>query len=90
MAKRTLYFEIEDVESYSSDIWTAQAEENGWKVLSPKSEELGFIYEGNFTYEIYSELLGLRGIRRNTIEKAVNFIAFEWRRQERLKEQVSK
>lgn len=86
MTRRTLYFEIDDY--LAGGIWTAQAEEKGWKVVSPDSEELGFIYEDGATYAIYSIPFGIKGIRRNTIEKAVYVLFHELRSQEELKKRI--
>ena len=88
MTRRTLYFEIENSDTYSKEIWVAQAEKNGWKVLSPQAEELGFVCEDGATYAIYSVPFGLKGVRRNTIEKAVYFLAAELRIQEKLKKKI--
>jgi len=82
MTRRTLYFEI------YKEIWTAEAERDGWKVLSPESEELGFICEdGGATYYVRSEQFGLR-FQRNTVEKAIRVIADARNTQKGLKNRI--
>lgn len=81
MTRRTLYFEI------YKKIWTAEAEVDGWKVLSPESEELGFICEDGATYYVRSEQLGLK-FQRNTVEKAICVIVEALNTQKRLKDRT--
>lgn len=91
MLKETLYFEFENWPDYGDNgIWTAQAEENGWRVFSPELRELGTILDDDTTYLVFSKPLGIRSARRKSVENAVFVIVAAWRRQQELKAQIAR
>jgi hypothetical protein len=71
-------------------IWTAQGDTWGWKIFSPKSEEIGFVQDDGYAYFATSELLGIRSVQRNSVAKAVFVIAYEWNNQQEVKKKLDK